>query len=122
MEKWKNEILETEKSFCEMAQRRGIARAFEHFAANDAVVMRGDKLIKGKPAIQKFYESARLKQAILNWKPEFVEVSSSGDMAYTYGKYTFTSTDSTGTKKQKKGIFHTVWRRQADGSWKFVWD
>ena len=59
---------------------------------------------------------------ILVWKPDYVDVSESGDLAYTYGKYTFTSRDSTGRKVVSKGIFHTVWKRQEDGSWKFVWD
>lgn len=43
-------------------------------------------------------------------------------MAFTYGDYVFTSLDTLGNKKENKGILHTVWRRQNDGSWKFVWD
>jgi ketosteroid isomerase-like protein len=30
--------------------------------------------------------------------------------------------DSVGNKKDFKGIFHTVWKKQKDGSWKYVWD
>lgn len=58
----------------------------------------------------------------LTWKPTFVDVSKSGDMAFTYGDFVFTYLDSLGNKKQNKGIFHTVWKRQNDSSWKFVWD
>lgn len=36
--------------------------------------------------------------------------------------YTYSVTDSTGETKSSSGIFHTVWKRQADGTWKFVWD
>jgi len=43
-------------------------------------------------------------------------------MAYTYGKYTMTIIDSAGESKVSNGIFHTVWKKQKDGSWKFVWD
>ena len=27
-----------------------------------------------------------------------------------------------GNENSMEGIFHTVWKRQEDGSWKFVWD
>jgi len=58
----------------------------------------------------------------LEWAPDFVDVSSSGDLAYTYGKFTFSFKDSLGNKVENKGIFHTVWKRQSNGEWKFVWD
>ena len=51
-----------------------------------------------------------------------MDVSESGDLAYTYGKYTFSAFDSNAKKIEAKGIFHTVWKRQEDGSWKFVYD
>jgi ketosteroid isomerase-like protein len=56
----------------------------------------------------------------LTWSPDFIDVSASGDMAYTYGKYNYTTTDSLGNVSEIEGIFHTVWKRQADGNWKFV--
>lgn len=58
----------------------------------------------------------------LQWDADFVDVSKSGELAYTYGKYTFTAIDSTGKTIDDKGIFHTVWKKQKDGKWKFVWD
>ena len=58
----------------------------------------------------------------LSWKPDFIDVSDSGDMAYTYGKALYTYTDSLGVTKEYPALFHTVWKRQEDGSWKFVWD
>jgi ketosteroid isomerase-like protein len=43
-------------------------------------------------------------------------------MAYTYGKYTWRSKDTANQNASFSGIFHTVWKRQADGTWKYVWD
>jgi ketosteroid isomerase-like protein len=43
-------------------------------------------------------------------------------MAYTYGSYIFTTIDASGNKQESRGKFHTVWKKQADGSWKFVYD
>lgn len=120
----KQEIIEVEKNFVDSVARLGVARAFYHFAADSAVLLRGDKLIKGKVAMsRRFEETAEFyENSSLVWEPEFVDVSSSGDLAYTYGSYVFTLVDSIGEEKSDTGIFHTVWKRQTDGQWKFVWD
>jgi len=119
---WKNEILETEKEFAEMASEKGMASAFLNFAADEAVLMRNDQLIIGKTAIKERFGRMNGDAGRLSWSPDFVDVSSSGDLGYTYGKYVFTSTDSVGNEIRTEGVFHTVWKRQPDGAWKFVWD
>jgi ketosteroid isomerase-like protein len=124
MEIWKQEILEAERSFAEMAQKEGISEAFLAYAAEDAVLMRNDKLTIGKEALKASFEKNKSAtgKVSLTWKPDFVDVSLSGDLGYTYGKYVYTSTDTLDQTKVFEGIFHTVWKRQADGTWKFVWD
>lgn len=122
VENWKSEIMQVEQDFNNMAQDEGLVVAFHHFAANDGVIKRQNKIVKGKIAIQEWYKKDVRPNETLTWKPIFVEVSSSGDLAYTYGNFIFTSIDSTGNKKENTGIFHTVWKRQSNGEWKFVWD
>jgi ketosteroid isomerase-like protein len=124
LEKWKAEILDTEREFAEMAQKEGIPEAFLKYAAEDAVLLRNNKLIIGRKALRESYETQKpgATTISLNWKPDYVDVAASGDLGYTYGKYTYTSTDSTGTANVMEGIFHTVWKRQSDGRWQFVWD
>jgi ketosteroid isomerase-like protein len=123
IEKWKKEITDTELAFAEMAKSEGIPKAFVTFAADDAVLLRNDILIKGKVALKESYEKRVAPGNVsLTWAPDFVDVSASGDLGYTYGKYTYTTIDSLGNTKSNEGIFHTVWKRQADGTWKFVWD
>jgi ketosteroid isomerase-like protein len=121
-EKWKAEIENAELSFSEMAETDGIQNAFLAFAAEDAVLKRNNKLVLGKQAIADRFENEGPNTASLTWKPEFVDVSQSGDLGYTYGYYKLVSTDSTGSVNESTGVFHTVWKRQDDGSWKFVWD
>ena len=124
IEKWKHEILETEQNFAKMARDEGIRDAFLTYAAEDAVLMRNNTLVIGKKAISEYFENntSNDKDVSLTWKPEFVDVAASGDLGYTYGNYTFSSIDSTGNKIENKGVFHTVWKRQPDGTWRFVWD
>jgi ketosteroid isomerase-like protein len=124
VEKWKKEIVKTEKEFSDMAGEVGIPAAFILYAADDAVVLRGDQLVVGKSELIAFYQNqdGGDNSASLTWEPDFVDVSSSGDLGYTYGRYTYSYIDSTGATIENRGIFHTVWKRQPDGSWRFVWD
>jgi len=123
-DKWKNEILNTEQEFNDYAQKEGIPKAFLAFAADDAVLMRNDSLIVGKMAIAHFFNQKKTvsNMASLVWKPDFVDVAASGDLGYTFGKYTYTTTDSIGNEHIYIGVFHTVWRKQSNGRWRFVWD
>ena len=124
IEKWKNEIVDTEQKFAEMALKEGIPKAFLTYAAEDVVLQRNNSLIIGIDALRESYKNknTEFEKVSLTWKPDFVDVASSGDMGYTYGKYVYTTTDSIGTKNVVEGVFHTVWKRQTDGNWKFVWD
>ncbi|MBX2877860.1 MAG: nuclear transport factor 2 family protein [Saprospiraceae bacterium] len=122
MEGWKAEIVAVEKAFNDMAQEEGLIKAFEYYAAEDGVIRRSKKVLKGKQAIREWYEKDVRPNETLTWTPAFVDVSQSGDMAYTYGDFVFTYPDTSGAMKQNKGIFHTVWKRQGNGEWRFVWD
>ena len=118
-EKSKAEVIQAEKDFCQMAKDNGIATAFYTFADDSAVIRRGPSVIKGKEAIKKFYENQK-QTGELTWTPAFADVS--GVLGYTYGDFIYTEKDSTGQVKENKGVFHTVWKRQKDSTWKFVWD
>jgi len=122
-ETYKDEVLKAEANFAQMAKEQGLAAAFLAFADENAVLQRGT-LIKGKAEIKAYFEknAVSYKNLKLEWKPDLVEVSASGDLAYTYGEYTSKSLAEDGKVSNGSGIFHTVWKRQADGQWKFVWD
>jgi ketosteroid isomerase-like protein len=113
-------IAGAESDFASMAEEEGIAEAFFYFAADSAVILRGGKLIKGKGAIKEYYQKNLKPGTKLLWAPDFIDVS--GDIGYTYGKYTHMVPDSAGNMTESHGLFHTVWKRQPDGGWRYVWD
>jgi len=124
IEKWKAEVVATEQQFAQMAKTDGLKNAFLAFAAPNVVIMRNNSLVKGKSEMALYFDKQNIdpENISLQWQPDFVDVSASGDMAYTYGEYTFSVKDSIGNITQSKGIFHTVWKKQPDGKWRFVWD
>lgn len=124
IEAWKKEIMNAERAFADKVKADGIPAGFLAFAADNAVLKRNGKLVIGKEAIKSRFDNqtSQSEEESLDWEPDYIDVSESGDMAYTYGKFTYSYTDSTGTTQQSNGFFHTVWKRQSDGSWKYVWD
>lgn len=120
---YKAEIAKAEKDFEKLVSEKGIAEGFYHFADENATIKReNDTLVIGREGIRNYYSKPKYKKASVTWSPDFISVSESGDMAYTYGKYHWEMKDSLGNIKKANGVFHTVWKKQADGNWKYVWD
>jgi ketosteroid isomerase-like protein len=119
---YKQQIASTEKAFEKMASEKGIAEAFYFFADENAAILReNDSIIKGKENIKIFYDK-KPKNASIDWSADFIEVSEDGTLGYTYGKFRWKTKKADGSTTEFKGIFHTVWKKQADNSWKYVWD
>lgn len=117
------EIRKTEKQFEGDLNKVGVDFAFAKYAAPNAVIKRtNDTLIFGPEAIKLFYSGDIYKTAKAVWEPDFIDVSTDGTMAYTYGKYKWTMFDNVGKAQEYTGVFHTVWKKQPDGTWKYVWD
>ena len=108
-EKAESEIRKAEKYFEKMATEKSIAEAFWFYANTNAIIKRqNDSLIHGKEAIKNYYSADYYKTASVTWSPDFVESSTDGAMAYTYGNYTWQFKDSSGKVNEFKGVFHTV--------------
>lgn len=121
--KAENEIRQTERKFQQMTAEKGVTEAFYYFADDHAVILReNDTLIKGKDNIRHYYKKKNLTNASVDWTPDYIEVSECGTLGYTYGRYTWKMRKESGETIEYQGVFHTVWKKQADKSWKYVWD
>jgi ketosteroid isomerase-like protein len=92
--------------------------------ADDAVVMSpGDAPIKGKNAIRGMMEAgSKIPGFKISWEPLSVVVSQSGDMAYMIEQNQVSVNDSLGKPITTYNKAVTVWRKEADGSWKNIVD
>ena len=119
----KKEIYSAEKAFEKMAAEQSISEAFYHFADENAVIKReNDTLIIGNENIKVYYAKRDNKNATVNWTPDFIDVSEDGSLAYTYGKFVWKVKNEADSTSEYRGVFHTVWKKQKDGNWKYVWD
>lgn len=77
----------------------------------------------GKNAITKLTASAfAIPDFKLAWRPDKVGIARSGDLGYTSGTYMWSFKDASGKPVSDKGKYLTVWKKQADGSWKVLFD
>jgi len=58
----------------------------------------------------------------LSWTPTKGEVIGAGDVGYTTGQSVLRQKDPSGKVVERRGQYVTIWRKQADGSWKVVFD
>jgi ketosteroid isomerase-like protein len=92
--------------------------------ANDAVEYSPNSpVLRGKDAIRKGWtESFALPGFSLTWMPEKVEVAKSGELAYSRGPFVVKQTGKDGKPTERHGSYLTVWKKQADGTWKVIED
>ncbi len=96
--------------------------AFAEWCAPDAVLLgNGSAPVNGKVAIAK--SANWLPQDYqLTWTPTDAMMGPSGDMGYTWGHFEGRSKDANGNPVVTSGRYMTIWRKEPDGSWKFVLD
>lgn len=112
-----DELLQTDADFAEMAREKGYRKAFMEYMDDDAVLLRDNYLpILGGDAVR-YVNSMNDSTFTVDWSPQAGDVSSSGDLGFTYGVYEL----RTDTERQT-GTYVTVWRRDAQGRWRYVLD
>jgi ketosteroid isomerase-like protein len=84
----------------------------------------GDKLasneVDRRKALQPLVDDPNLK---ISFASDRIEVAQSGDLAYSRGHYSMTVTDKATNKPATgTGSYLTVYKKEADGSWKAVED
>lgn len=91
------------------------------YYADDAVLMApGGDAVQGKQAITSNMQAMSKDPAFsLKFQTTKTDVAKSGDVGYTWGVYQLTVSDPTTHKPiNDHGSYATVYKKQADGSWK----
>ena len=116
------EIRTLESAMMAAAADKGAA-GYMSFYAEDAVELpNGAQMILGKESIGKTMIFLDDKNNRLTWSPVHVDVSASGDLAYSFGNYEFSSVGKDGKPSVEHGKYTTIWKKQKDGKWKVVLD
>ena len=103
---------------------KDVTKIMAHYTDDATVMMSNSPSITGKDAILAAMKKMTADPLLsVTFHSTDVDVSRSGDIGYSQGKYAMTTTDPI-TKQlvQGHGDYLTVYRKQADGSWKAVDD
>ncbi len=113
-------LFAVDRSFSDMSAREGMVAAFIYYCHDEAVMLRANSMpIVGKGTISERLSSTNDSLFTLTWEPLAGDISSSGDMGFTYGVYTMIlKTDTT----KSKGTYVSIWKKNSEGEWKFVMD
>ena len=115
------EMVKTEQAFSKMAEEKNTRDAFLAFIADDGLLFRPGAVNGKKWLLEHPSSPPPDKKPLLAWQPSFAGMSASGDMGFTTGPWEFKA-DVKDEKPSGYGHFVTVWKKQADGTWKFVVD
>lgn len=114
-------LFDLETRFARDVAAHGGAAFASWFAGDGVALGNGAAPVVGNVAIAKSANwSPRDYQ--LTWTPTDAVMGPSGDMGYTWGHFEGHSKDANGNPVTTTGRYITIWRRQADGSWKVVLD
>ena len=114
-------LFDLESRFAKDTKERGGAGFASWFAENGVALGNGKAPVMGRVAIEKSANWSP-KDYELTWTPTDAQMGPSGDMGYTWGHFEGRSKDSSGNPVLTSGRYITIWRKQADGSWKVVLD
>ncbi len=106
-------IVAAERAFAADAPVLGLTASFNRWAVPDAVMI-GDGQVQTvrnvfPPEIPRPADEIRLE-----WWPNFAGISRSGDLGFTTG--------GVAVNGRRTGHYFTIWQKQADGSWRWVYD
>lgn len=119
----KEELLEADRAFAKLAYEEGRDAAFFEYMAEDVTIMpRKGELIRGKDEYRKLLAASAAEEPVVRWKPFFADASQSGDIGYTLGSFQYFESREEGAEVLREGSYVTIWKKQADGTWKFVFD
>ncbi|MER3472181.1 MAG: hypothetical protein C4330_12905 [Chitinophagaceae bacterium] len=110
-------LINAEKSFAAYSVAHGKKDAFLAFLDSTGIVFEGGKPVNGIEV----WSKREKRDGVLNWHPQFAEISLSDDLGYTSGPWTFqpkTINDSV----VAQGQFNSIWRLNKSGEWKNVLD
>ncbi len=117
----KSDIIAADKAFSAMSVKIGPRAAFiEYFGSNAKLL---NVVRQGKDGVAELFMQYP-PTATMSWEPSYAEVSASGELGYTWGRYTLVVPSGVKGKDPlvQMGTYVTIWKHMAIGGWKVVLD
>ena len=106
-------IVAAERAFAADAPVLGLTASFNKWAVPNAVMIGGGQVQTVRDVFPPDVPRPA-DEALLEWWPNFAGISRSGDLGFTTGGVAING--------QRTGHYFTIWKKQPDGSWRWVYD
>lgn len=111
-----------EEQFSNMSEEKGFHAALKAYAASDATkLVEGRMPIIGSDSLAKVLDARPDTGIVVTWVARHADIAASGDIGYTWGDWVLRSKHPK-AGDTAYGNFYTIWKKQSDGSWKWVLD
>lgn len=107
-----DQVVAAEWAFAAETAQVGINRGFTHWSTSDAVVLMAGQARTARDAFPDGPRSA--DEPGLSWWPNWAGIAMSGDLGFTTG--------GVSTNGARTGHYFTIWKKQADGQWRWIYD
>ena len=116
-------LMQTSREWSRVAATKNADSILNYWTDDAVVLSAGEAPLKGKDAIRGMVEGSFKSPGFqISWQPESAEISKSGDLGYLLENTTMTMTDSLAKASVQNFKAVTIWKKQADGSWKCAVD
>jgi ketosteroid isomerase-like protein len=115
-------LMEADRQFAADVAEGGTDAWVSWIAADGAQIVPNAGEIRGHDAIHDLMADLDDPTYSLKWEPLRADIAASGDLGWTTGSFVSEVTAADGTTRRGQGRYVTIWRKQADGSWKVVMD
>lgn len=114
--------MEADRAFNRATAESGADGWASFFAEDGSIIQSGVGEIRGRSEIHATMLPYFAAGARLTWSPLRADASDDGTLGYTLGEYQSESTGPDGAPVIGRGLYVSVWRKEADGSWRVVMD
>lgn len=116
-----DEIMQADRDFSKYSVEHGKNAAFIMFAAEDVTFLADNTYpLVGLKLLEERQAKRPDTTYTLTWEPIYARAAESGELGYTYGIWELKI--KADTAKVSKGTYVTIWKRDANGEWKYVLD
>ncbi len=116
-------LLQVDREFDRATAERGVEAWVSYFSENGSMVSRKGPPVTGHDAIRQLMTPVFGNPDFsLRWQPTRAEILIPHDLGYTVGRYERRAKNQEGKRIVQRGTYVTLWRKQADGSWKIILD
>jgi ketosteroid isomerase-like protein len=116
-------ILAADAAWMKVWWAKDLEKSVAFFDKEGSMLPANEPIATGKDALTKLIGAAFADPDYrLSWHANKAGVARSGELAYTSGTYDLSMKDASGKTISDKGKCLTVWKKQADGTWKVLYD